>query len=100
MLGHPANRMPYVCSSCISTERALQRYINFLKLTSILQVFLENREKKFENPSRPFFLFISYISYYHISCSAILVRNYQIARLIENAVTMGGNCQKVLPREM
>ena len=40
-----------VCSSCISTERALQRYINFLKLTSILQVFFENREKKFENPS-------------------------------------------------
>lgn len=47
-----------------------------------------------------FFLFISYISYYHISCSAILVCNYQIVRLIENAVTMGGNWQKALSREM
>ena len=46
------------------------------------------------------FLFISYISYYHISCSAILVRNYQIVRLIGNAVTMGGNWHKAKFREM
>lgn len=91
MLGHPANRMPYVRSSSISTERALQRYINFLKLTSILQVFLEKREKNFENPSWPFFLFISYISYYHISCGAVLLRNYQIINLMKNVAVMGGN---------
>ena len=57
MLGHPANRMPYVCSSGISTERALQRYINFLKhimsqshqknihLKDIIQVLIHIRLK-------------------------------------------------------
>lgn len=100
MLGASCCQGADVRSSSISTDRALQRYIKFLKLTSILQVFLEKREKKFENPSWPFFLFISYISYYHISCGAILMCNYQIDRWIENAVTMGGNWQKALSREM
>ena len=47
-------------------------------------------------------IFLVYFLYIILafSCSVILVRNYQIVRLIENAVTMGGNWQKALSREM